>query len=116
MMMNQNHLSMNFVTMESYDTVFVLELMHDTVIAVQVHIVVLQPIDLLHDARPACIRIGFELLIPDTVVYVSLVLQEMAPVGRRLLQHPSLLHVDPLKLAIWFYTITVEVLEHVIVF
>ena len=76
----------------------------------------LQPIDPIHDVRPACIHIGIEFLIPDTVVYVSLVVQEMAQIGRRLLQHPSLRHVDPLKLIILFYAIIVKALEHVIVF
>ena len=92
-----------------------LELTHKLVIGIQAHIVVLQPIDPILDVRPACIHIGIEFLIPDTIGYASLVVQEMAQIGRRLLQHTSLLHVNPLELVIWFYTIVVEVLEHVIV-
>ena len=86
------------------DTVFVLELTHKLVIGIQVHILARQPIDPIHDVRPACIHIGIEFMIADTVVYVSLVVQEMAQIGSRLLQHPSLLHVNPLKLVIWLIT------------
>ena len=82
---------------------------------VQVHVVVLQSIDPIHYMRTACIYSGIRFLISDIVMNVSLVIQEVAQIRRRLFQHQPLLHVDPLKLLIWLYAISVEVLEHSIV-
>ena len=87
-----------------------LERHHEVVVGVQVHVLSLQPVEPMHDVRPAGVDAGVRLLISDIVVDEFFWLQKVGEVSFIFVQRLPLLHVDPFELLVGFETVDVEML------
>ena len=84
-------------------------MLHVVVVRMQVHAVVLQSVEPMHDMRTARIYVAVAVLILDVAVDILLVLEKVGQVRGRLLQHTSHLHIDQLERLVWFIAIRIEV-------
>ena len=81
----------------------------------QIHPVVLQSVEPVHDMRTARIDIAVAVLIFDVVVDILIVLESVSQVWRRLVQPSPHLHIDPLERLVGLIAIGIEVLIDVAV-
>ena len=81
----------------------------------QVHAIILESIQLVHDALAASIDVAISVLILDSVIDVLLVLEKISQVWGRLVQPSSHLHVHPLNGLVRSIAIRVEVLIHTVI-
>ena len=98
------------------DAELVLYVLHVVVVRMQVHAVVLQSVEPMHDMRTARIYVAVAVLILDVVVDVVLVLEKVGQVWCRLLQHAPHLHIDPFERLVWLIAIGIKVLVYTVVF
>ena len=84
-------------------------------VVVQVHVLVLEPIQPVNHVRAAGVDVCLRGLVFDGVVYVFLLLQELGEERLRFAQGPSDFEIDPGELLIWFETVAVEVLVFAVV-
>ena len=71
-------------------------MLHVVVVCMQVHTVVLQSVEPMHNMRTARIDIAVAVLIFDVVVDILLSLEEISQIWGSLLQRSPHLHVYPL--------------------
>jgi len=90
-------------------------MIHVVVVCMQVHVVVLQSVELVHGMRTARIYIAVAVLIFDVVVDILLLLEKVSQVWRRLVQPSPHLEVDPLERLVGLIAIGIEVLIYTIV-
>ena len=90
-------------------------MLHVVVVCLQVHAVVLQSVEPVHDMRTARIYVAVAVLILDVVVDVVLVLEKVGQVWRRLVQPSPHLHIDLFERLVGLIAIGIEVLIDAIV-
>ena len=90
-------------------------MLHVAVVCVQVHAVVLQSVEPMHDMRTARIDVPVAVLILDVAVDILLALEKVGQVRGRLIQHAPHLQIDPLERLVGLITIGIEVLVYAVV-
>ena len=97
------------------DAKLVLYALHVVVVRMQVHGVVLQSIEPMHDMRTARIDVPVAVLILDVAVDILLALEKVGQVRGYLIQLSPHRHIDPLQGLVGLIAIGIEVLVDTIV-